>query len=161
MSSAAKAASYLKSPFIRIGGSFYRPPYVARVQTDGSFKPTMSRTSAVLFTNYDWKGALLRYDAGFHKNSTEAEWESVCNGLKYSMYRKEMALQLENDNLGIIQCITMQRRPKKERFGWYYDEVYSLSKEFEWLGLRWVPREYNVADILFRKKFGPTSQENF
>ena len=101
------AAAYLKRPFIRISGALHRPPYVARVQTDGSFKPTMSRTSAVLFTSYDWKGALLRYDAGFHKNSTEAEWESICIGLQYSIYREEMALQLENDNLGIIQCITI------------------------------------------------------
>ena len=121
---------------------------VLRVQTDGSYKNSVART-AILFYRSPWiYGQVGTYDDLL--DSTEAEWQSVCNGIRDAAFQGERTLQLENDNQGVIQSLQTRVRPKKDRHAWQFDEAMDLAKGFEHLSVRWIPREENMADMLFR-----------
>ena len=126
-------------------------PTLLRVQTDGSFTPALSRTAVLFYREPKPVGYLGVYDDGQHCDSTEAEWESVCCGLRYAVRFGDLALHLENDNQGVIRTLQMGARPKKQRYAWQFDEAMDLTKEFEHLSVRWIPREQNMADRLFRR----------
>ena len=49
---------------------------------------------------------------------------------------------------GVIQSLITQTPPKT--FWNYYDDIYDLMDEFDWVSMRWIPRERNKADRLFR-----------
>jgi hypothetical protein len=139
-------------PFTRIGGtSILKPPVLARAQTDGSYHSAykMSRTAVILHTPE--KFMMIRsYLDGEHKNSTESEWASIYDGVVFSNTQGQGSLELENDNLGIIRCLQEGKAAKGLEFDYLY-EIMRIADDMEWLGVRWIPREQNRADQLFRK----------
>jgi len=123
---------------------------LANVQTDGSFaKGNISRTAVILLTisgeRYEVMNTYFT-----HHNSTESEWCSISNGLIYSLKRGQKAVQLENDNLGAVSSIIRNRPPAKDLYYKYYYNIMKYLPLFEWVEMRWIPREMNRADRLFR-----------
>lgn len=129
-----------------------RPPYTALVQTDGSFSVQYNRISrtAVLLTNAKGENHSLCKTYFEHKNSTESEWCSVYDGMKYSLRKDQDAIELENDNLGVITSLIERKVPRHSYLADYYHLIFRQIRQFEYLGIRWIPRERNRADELFR-----------
>jgi ribonuclease HI len=128
-----------------------RSPHIALVQTDGSYSfnnVNMSRT-AVILAQADGKKYSLCKTYFEHANSCEAEWCSVLDGVIYSLNRKTDNVNLENDNLGVINCLIRREKPTKI-YKMYYEYILDLSKNFDSLAIRWIPRRLNKADRLFR-----------
>ena len=136
-------------PFHRLAGVI-RPAAVARVQTDGSYQHALrlSRTAVILRADDEWR-LMKTYIEGEHANSTESEWASVLDGIQFSIAKDQGALELENDNQGVIEAL-IRRRAKKEVERYYLHTILEESADLEWLGIRWIPRELNRADTLFR-----------
>jgi len=136
-------------PFHRLAGVI-RPAAVARVQTDGSYRHStrLSRTAVILRADDEWR-LMKTYIEGEHENSTESEWASVLDGIQFSIAKDQGALELENDNQGVIEAL-IRRRAKKEVERYYLDAILEESADLDWLGIRWIPRELNRADTLFR-----------
>jgi ribonuclease HI len=126
--------------------SIVEPLALAAIQTDGSFRK-ISRTAVILDTIQGEQFTLVN-TYFTHANSYESEWCSVLNGLEFALKKKQTAVTLENDNQGVIQSLITQTPPKT--FWNYYDDIYDLMDEFDWVSMRWIPRERNKADRLFR-----------
>ena len=126
--------------------SVVEPLALAAIQTDGSFK-RLSRTAVILDTIQGEQFTLVN-TYFTHANSHESEWCSVLNGLEFSLKKNQKAVTLENDNQGIIKSLITQTPPKV--LCSYYHAIYDLMNEFEWVSMRWIPREQNKADKLFR-----------
>ena len=122
----------------------------SHVQTDGSFKPShkLSRT-AVILLKPDAEKYTLSTTYFTHANSHESEWCSVLDGIEFSLKKEARAVNLENDNLGVINSLINQKRPLGLYSDYYY-QIKDLAKSFDWLGIRWIPRELNRADDLFK-----------
>jgi hypothetical protein len=113
-----------------------------------NYKP-ISRT-AVLITNLKGEQNTLCNTYFDHKNSTESEWCSILDGIKYSIKKDHDAIELENDNLGVIQSLINRKIPKRHYLAEYYTMIYKNLRQLEYLGIRWIPRERNRADDIFR-----------
>ena len=125
-----------------------RPPTVAHVQTDGSFSH-VSRTATILKTIQGEEYSLFRTYFE-HKNSQQSEWCSVLDGIIYSIKKDQGAVELENDCLGVIKAL-MQKRQPIDRFSAHcYGKIWREIRGLEHFGIRWIPREMNRADELFR-----------
>jgi ribonuclease HI len=127
--------------------SVVEPLALAAVQTDGSFK-RLSRTAVILETVQGEQFTLVN-TYFTHANSHESEWCSVLNGLEFSLKKNQKAVTLENDNQGVIQSLLTQS-PPRPLYWPYYDSIHELMTEFDWVSMRWIPRERNKADRLFR-----------
>lgn len=145
-----KAHGILLMPFARIGGRMiFPPPVTARVQTDGSFQAGIARVAAIVTTRDQTTYRLVASTAA--ENSTEAEWASVYFGLQQALQKQQDAIELENDNLGVINGLIyhdMHLRPVYARH--FRSRILDLATETAWTGVRWIPREINAADDLFR-----------
>lgn len=137
---------------IRLKGVI-RPPVVSLAQTDGSYWSHYKiGRKAVHFTNNHNGGSIYTFVNTYYetRNSTEAEWASVADGVLYGSM-KCPAIHLENDNLGVVQKIIGQAKPK---YAWereYRDFIYDIVKhDLEYMTISWIPRELNKADSLFR-----------
>ena len=119
-----------------------------RAQTDGSYTTKFSRT-AVLYRDRKQMDTTqcIRYTG--HRDSTEAEWCAVLDGIRYAVKRDEGFLELENDNQSVMQCLTYEREPRHSRFAKYYGTILRELRHFDYVGVRWIPREFNKADDLF------------
>lgn len=144
----------LLSKFSRMGtfvpickNSVVEPLALAAIQTDGSFRKNISRTAVILDSIQGEETLVNTYFT--HANSHESEWCSVLNGLEFSLKKKQLAVTLENDNQGVIQSLITQS-PPKSLYWPYYDAIFELMNEFDWVSMRWIPRERNKADRLFR-----------
>ena len=140
------------SPFLPLTPRLIRPPKVALVQTDGSFSKQyveFSRT-AVLLKTYDNIDYSLVDTYTDHWNSTESEWCSVLNGIRYAQKKDQGSVELENDCLPVIKHLIHRRPPMKGYLASYYNSIFKETKNMEYLGIRWIPRELNRADNLFR-----------
>ena len=126
-----------------------RPPIVAHVQTDGSFTPQVSRTAALLKTVKGEEYSLLKTYFE-HKNCTHSEWCSVLDGILYSVKKDQGSVELENDCLGVVRALTQKRRPVDRFAADCYGKIYREVRGLEHFGIRWIPREMNRADQLFR-----------
>ena len=129
-----------------------RPPRVAEVQTDGSFNPAnycISRTAVILKSveNENFTHCNTYLD---HENSYESEWRSVFDGIEFSMATDQGAIELENDCLGVVNSIIKKPRAMKSLYKDYYLAIHQLVRHMDYVGIRWVPREMNKADELFR-----------
>jgi hypothetical protein len=126
----------------------FRPPKIARVQTDGFYKDEISRTAVLLKTrdNIDYTLINTYFD---HLNSTEAEWVSVLNGIQYALKKDQGSVELENDCLPVIKHLIHRRPPAKSYLATYYTAILKEARYMDYLGVRWVPREFNKADDLF------------
>jgi ribonuclease HI len=128
--------------------SVVEPLALAAVQTDGSFRKNISRTAIILDTVQGEQFTLVN-TYFTHANSYESEWCSVLNGLEFAQKKKQKAVTLENDNQGVIQSLITQT-PPRPLYWPYYDSIYDLMTSFDWVSVRWIPREQNKADRLFR-----------
>ena len=129
-----------------------RPLQTALVQTDGSFsmKHTGISRTAVILTTYKGNTYTLSKTYFDHTDSTESEWCSVLDGIMYAVKKGQPCLELENDNIGVIRSLVQEDRPKRAHIADYYNAIQYSLKEFEYLGVRWIPRKFNKADRLFR-----------
>jgi ribonuclease HI len=130
----------------------FRPPVVSLVQTDGSYwvHNKIGRTAVILHQRPEMETWRFLNTYMMMRNSTEAEWQSILDGVNYAQSKGVGALDVENDNLGICQKLLKRQLPQK---GWERDYYYSINKmvaEMEYCTLRWIPRAQNKADKLFR-----------
>ena len=143
-------ANFLKNPhpFLPLSMRIFRPPTIARVQTDGSYKNQISRTAVLLKTrdNIDYTLINTYFD---HLNSTEAEWVSVLNGIQYALKKDQGSVELENDCLPVIKHLIHKRPPAKSYLVTHYTAILKEARYMDYLGVRWIPREFNKADDLF------------
>jgi hypothetical protein len=120
---------------------------VAHVQTDGSYKNNLSRTAVIIRKNQINHSLCKTFFN--HRNSTESEWQSIVDGLEYSIKREEKSITLENDNLGVINSLIQEKAPNLLYSAYYFYSL-DLIKSMDWVAVRWIPRELNKADKLFR-----------
>jgi hypothetical protein len=151
---AQKFNIHARMPYIRIGGStVFQPPLIAQLQTDGSFsqaRQPRGRAAAYLETaaqNMIYKQLWEVQDA---INSTETEWASVAFGLKFALENDESCVGIENDNFGVIAALIHKSKLRHEYARYYRNTIVDLSKYSEWIGLRWIPRQFNKADKILR-----------
>jgi ribonuclease HI len=132
-------------PFRALKG--LRSPATILVQTDGSFIDykhfRCSRTATILFASSNISLVRTYFD---HVSSTESEWCSILDGLSFSLTKGHGSVELENDCLGVIKGLTTRRGPYTD----YYDEIHDTIRKMDYVGVRWIPRELNRADRLFR-----------
>ena len=126
-----------------------RPVHIAHVQTDGSFTPQASRTATILKTVQGEEYSLFRTYFE-HKNSQQSEWCSVLDGILYSVKKDQGHIELENDCLGVVRALTQKRQPLDRFAAHCYGKIYKEIRGLEHFGIRWIPREMNRADELFR-----------
>jgi ribonuclease HI len=141
-------------PFFRLASRVINKPPTFLVQTDGSFHEgaRISKTAAIAFQNPLVNHMKIWFD---HESSYESEWASVLEGLRMSQSLGIDAVELENDNLSVMTYLRDKRIPGGPMAATYYKEILEESAKMEWVGIRWIPRERNFADTLFR---GPTSK---
>lgn len=126
-----------------------KPLSAVLLQTDGSFNHQMqiSRTASILQSR---QGELtLSKTYMDHVSSTEAEWCSILDGLKFAVKKDEGSVEVENDNLGIVDHIIGSKKPPR-LFMEYYLQIFREVRGLDYVGIRWIPREMNRADDLFR-----------
>jgi ribonuclease HI len=123
------------------------PPKITLIQTDGSFHPgkRISRTACILYTSKPYSLITTYFN---HDDSIESEWCSILDGINYAKKKKQHSIYLENDSLTVIQSL-IQKKVNK-RFEEYLYNIYNIANDFEYIGIRWIPRKYNKADRLFR-----------
>lgn len=127
-------------------------PSMPRVQTDGSFGSKRFSRTAVLYR--DKKGVTTWQSKTYlqHRDSTESEWCSVLDGIRYATKKDDGFLELENDNLGVMQCLTRGLEPRAQRYHTYFRTIHAELRNFDYVGVRWIPREMNAADDIFRNR---------
>jgi len=121
----------------------------AKIQTDGSFMNGRISRTAVILTKPDGVKYSLVNTYFDHKNSHESEWRSVVDGIEYSIKKEERSAHLENDNLGVINNLVNRNRPTG-LYIYYYDYIFEMLSNMDYLAVRWIPRALNKADKLFR-----------
>ena len=143
------------SPYTRLGGRLiFPPPFLAHVQTDGSYggRSGSGRVAAILTT---MDGATTyRFLAHQRvKNSHEAEWASIAAGLRLALENNETAIGLENDCLSVIAALCNHGSDapnlRHEYAREWRTEILRMARHTAWTGVRWIPRAKNRADDLF------------
>jgi ribonuclease HI len=153
-------------PHTRIGGvntHMMSPMFYAKVQTDGSFYPNtgMSRVAMIL-TTADRNSELKHMKSiSTCEDSTETEWASVSQGLLFAIENNERMIAIENDNLSVVSNLIMGGNSvsKKDYVKYYRYIILGLTSKTEWTGIRWIPREMNLADGLFRDNKGAVAKK--
>jgi hypothetical protein len=153
-------------PHTRIGGvntHMMSPMFYAKVQTDGSFYPNtgMSRVAMIL-TTADRNSELKHMKSiSTCEDSTETEWASVSQGLLFALENNERMIAIENDNLSVVSNLIMGGNSvsKKDYVKYYRYIILGLTSKTEWTGIRWIPREMNLADGLFRDNKGAVAKK--
>jgi ribonuclease HI len=150
-----KAVGAIRMPYVRIGGNVaFPPPFLALVQTDGSYrlKPQKQARVAFILLSADGRRSLRDVETIRADSSTEAEWSSIYYGLQAAIDAKETAIGIENDCLSVIHGLTLSapaaplRNPVNQEIR---RKILDLAKQTTWTGVRWIPREENRADALF------------
>ena len=143
--------TFLREPTTFLGIRGVKPPKVAHIQTDGSFfmECKISRTAVILRgrVGNDYTLCKTYFD---HNHSMESEWCSILDGIRYAIQMDEGSIELENDCLPVVRSITRGKIPNNSLLANYYTAVFKEIRELEYLGIRWIPRELNKADELFR-----------
>jgi len=147
----------LYTSYVRIGGRMLFPPpafppILTYVQTDSSFKGASprARVANIIQTPSNIYRYVFPIDAN---SSTEAEWASVAAGFSLAIEAGCDAIALENDNLGIIRSLILPTTRLRHEYARFYREriLTTAAQETAWTGARWIPREQNRADDLFRQ----------
>ena len=140
-------------PYYRVGGRrVLQPPFLTRVQTDGSFGRAHGggRIAAVITESDGTRGAAQMVPAPRARSSMEAEWASVEFGLRMALENDYEAVGIENDCLGVVSAIMFPQNPLKQAYARHYRAaIYDLTRQTLWTGVRWIPRSINRADDLF------------
>ena len=139
-------------PFHVLRGIPMRPANTAILQTDGSYGAnyqSLSRTASLLINH---KGEQFTYCKVYanHTDSTESEWCSVLDGIRFAIDKGEWAIELENDNAEVIHSLLEESIPKRPHIAEYYEAIYSHINTLEYFSIRWIPRRFNAADGIFR-----------
>lgn len=145
----------LYTSYFRIGGRMLLPPPIlSYVQTDGSFRASRgteprARIAAIIQPP---SGEEQRYMFPVEgSSSTEVDWASFAIGLSLAVERGSDAIAVENDNLNVIRSLIFPSIKLKHEYARYYrDRILLTAFETSWTGARWIPREQNKADALFR-----------
>jgi hypothetical protein len=141
--------------FVKIAGkSIYRPPIIAHLQVDASYRhhaPDLTKCGLILKSGNRRLIYQEIIQLGKVKNATEAEWAGLYSAIYYALGQNELAIEAENDNLGVISTLITKNYPTRHSYAnYYYRKIMELGSETEWLGLRWIPRRVNYADALLR-----------
>lgn len=84
-------------------------------------------------------------------SSTEAEWIAVVFGLQKALDQNLERIAIENDCLSLVESTLIPNYMARHEYARHYrEQIHLLAKYTEWTGLRWIPRELNRADDLFR-----------
>lgn len=139
----------LPGPFVNITNRIIKPHKISFIQTDGSYIPSsgLARTAVILRAPEEHR---LMQICPFSSNSTEAEWQSVFDGIDFAISKKQYSLELENDNLSVINSLIFKKTPRSEIALLTYLAILDEIRNLDWVGVRWIPRELNKADRLFR-----------
>ena len=134
--------------FRYIGGKLRIPSKPSLLQTDGSYRKNLGRVAMTLYHES------LRHNRveqmAKARDSYETEWFAVYRGLIFSLEKNATEIHIENDNVGVVQYLTEQK--KKHPYAEYYkDKICQLTKQTKYTGIRWIPRKFNRADDLFHK----------
>ena len=139
-------------PFIRIGGkSQYALPLLVRCQTDASYRRGNTWIASLIFRPDGTRGENIKklYSVD---DVSETEWASVAMGLTNCMEENYRVIGIENGNLGVISQLIFSDRPLRRDYARYYrSKIYELARQTEWTGIRWVPRELNLADTILQR----------
>lgn len=120
-----------------------------KIQAAGSIiNNKISRTALFLNKSDGIKSCRLNYYSDL-KNSHESEWRSVVDGIDYSLKKEEHSLLLENSSLDVMNCLVNRNRPLG-RYIYYYDYIFEMQVNFDYLAVRWIPRALNNAHNLLR-----------
>ena len=150
-----KLPSMQPMPFVKIAGkSIYRPPIMAHMQVDASYRhhiPHQSKCGLILKSadrRLIYQETIL---LGKVANATEAEWAGLYNAIHFALEQNELTIEAENDNLGVVSILITKNYPTRHKYAnYYYKKIIDIGSEMEWLGLRWIPRSINYADDLLR-----------
>jgi ribonuclease HI len=138
--------------YFRFGGqSRFVPPILAIAQTNGSFyQYSRAGKANALLIKPD--GTFSSHIEHLYKlvSVTEAEWASVYLGLNVAEKENQSSIALENNCLSVVHQIMMKSHQHHDFARYYYYKIKELSKNFDWCGIRWIPREMNRADKLLR-----------
>ena len=138
--------------FKYIGGKVLKPISPSLVQTDGSFHyNTRSGRVAVSLSH---NSQVFTKVINVHKpeDSYEVEWCAVYSGLLFALRHNVESINIENDNLGLVNNLLTGKILKTDKpyVIDYKQAILALAKQTHWTGIRWIPREQNRADDLFR-----------
>ena len=154
--------SWLITPFGRVGGRLpFIPLSYTIIQTDGSYKNKPTRTGpkakvAAIICHPKVTSTSTSTSTNFLKavtasSSTEAEWISIVMGLQFALDQNHEKIAIENDCLSVVEAILNPRyKPTHEYARHYREQINILARATDWTGARWIPRELNRADELFR-----------
>lgn len=150
-----KLPSMQPMQFVKIAGKAkYRPPIVAHLQVDASYRHHIPDQTKCGFILKSADRRLIYQETillGKVMNATEAEWAGLHAAIQFALQQDELTLEAENDNLGVISTLITQNYPTRHKYAnYYYKKIMELGAETEWLGLRWIPRRINYADSLLR-----------
>ena len=139
-------------PFMRVGGhSVYALPTLVKCQTDASYRKDGAWIASLIHRPDGTRCESIKrtYTA---VDSTEAEWASVLLGLTKCMEENYYVIGIENDNIGVIShLIFKDRMPNRDYAKYYRSKIYDLSRQTEWTGVRWIQREFKLADRILRR----------
>lgn len=151
---ASNALGAYTTTYMRVGGrNIYPPPLCATLQTDGSFYSSTKRSRVAFILQTPSKEQLYKrmIDIKDAVSSTEVEWVSIFTGMEYALEMGQEAINVENDNLGVVGALIMPKmKPKHDYQQYYLYKIQKLAERSAWTGIRWIPREQNKADMLFR-----------
>ena len=137
--------------FVRIGGrAQIYPIFYSHIQTDGAYTKK-AQAVAVLLKASDHSAEFKKVHPILAQSSTEAEWASVYHGIQFALEHNEPAVALENDDFGVISALITNRALKHDYAKHYRDKIKIIVGSTAWTGIRWIPREANRADDLFKK----------
>ena len=140
----------MNSPIIRIGGTkIHQPPHtlLSVIHVDGSFHSKTLR-AAVAYHMKSVSGSINSSVIPIKaQSSTEAEWASIYFGLKTALDNDYKDIHIRNDCLSVIQAFLLHsNEPRQEYARHFKREIISLSTNGNWIGISWIPREFNLAD---------------
>jgi hypothetical protein len=70
--------------------------------------------------------------------STEADWLSLLEAIRYSMTNSEKHIHIENNNEQVVQSLFAKKR-KIDKYRSYKHAVLALANQTDWTGIRWAP----------------------
>ena len=142
------------TPYSLVAGKRpFMPALYAVVQTDGSFyhRTKWTRVAALMKPSINQQVASMMRTVDNAVSSSEAEWASVTAGLEFALEQGEESVALENDNLQVIHGLVIPGIELRHSYAKYHKQrILRLAEHMEWLGARWIPRDLNHADKLFR-----------
>jgi ribonuclease HI len=144
--------------FRRLGGiAKVAPQKSALLQTDGSFihSTKFSRVAMILRAEQGHDVYTNMEPIAKAKDSTETEWASVYFGLVWALEKNERNIHIENDNMSVIRGLMLPYCELKHDYAKYHrDQILRNASQSYWSAIRWIPRELNRADALFRRRRG-------